>query len=156
MIKIMFKPFFKKYVGLFVSMVFVSMLSIAMLCAFASTLFNLQEEYKRYLNEYENIDAVFKTDLIERATISDIETVEGVERVDYRLTLDSRMVNANDRILTSRLFTFNENENQIFKRYILEKIDKKVVINTAVNLAKKYIEENQAKFINAILDGVLK
>ena len=33
--------------------------------------------------------------------------------------------------------------------------DKVVIINIAVNLAKKYIEEKQAKFINAILDGVL-
>ena len=33
--------------------------------------------------------------------------------------------------------------------------DKKVIINIAVDLAKKYIEEKQAKFINAILDGVL-
>ena len=40
--------------------------------------------------------------------------------------------------------------------YYVEKVDKKVVINTAVSLAKKYIEEKQAKFINAILDGVLK
>ena len=35
-------------------------------------------------------------------------------------------------------------------------VDKKVVINVAVNLAKKYIDDKQAKFINAILDsGVL-
>ena len=40
--------------------------------------------------------------------------------------------------------------------YYVEKVDKKVVINTAVDLAKKYIEEKQAKFINAILDGALK
>ena len=40
--------------------------------------------------------------------------------------------------------------------YFVEKVDKKVVINIAVDLAKKYIEEKQAKFINAILDGVLK
>ena len=41
--------------------------------------------------------------------------------------------------------------------YFIEKVDKKVVINIAVNLAKKYIDEKQAKFINAILDaGVLK
>ncbi|MCR5308969.1 MAG: transcription antitermination protein NusB [Bacilli bacterium] len=40
--------------------------------------------------------------------------------------------------------------------YFVEKIDKSVVINTAVDLAKKYVEEKQAKFINAILDGVLK
>ena len=36
------------------------------------------------------------------------------------------------------------------------KVDKKVVINTAVELAKKYVEEKQAKFINAILEKVLK
>ena len=35
------------------------------------------------------------------------------------------------------------------------KIDKGVVINTAVELAKKYVEEKQAKFINAILQKVL-
>ena len=37
----------------------------------------------------------------------------------------------------------------------VEKIDKRIVINVAVDLAKKYIEEKQAKFINAILDEVL-
>lgn len=40
--------------------------------------------------------------------------------------------------------------------YYVEKVDKKIVINIAVDLAKKYIEDKQAKFINAILDGVLK
>ena len=39
--------------------------------------------------------------------------------------------------------------------YYVEKIDKRIVINTAVELAKKYIEDKQAKFINAILDEVL-
>lgn len=41
--------------------------------------------------------------------------------------------------------------------YFIEKVNKKVVINIAVDLAKKYIDDKQAKFINAILDnGVLK
>ena len=41
--------------------------------------------------------------------------------------------------------------------YFIEKVDKVVVINTAIELAKKYIDEKQAKFINGILDsGVLK
>ena len=39
--------------------------------------------------------------------------------------------------------------------YYVEKTDKKIVINVAVNLAKKYIDPKQAKFINAILDKVL-
>ena len=40
--------------------------------------------------------------------------------------------------------------------YFVEKVDKKIVINTAVDFAKKYVDEKQGKFINAILDGVLK
>ncbi|MBQ6731270.1 MAG: hypothetical protein IJR08_05125, partial [Bacilli bacterium] len=39
--------------------------------------------------------------------------------------------------------------------YYVEKIDKRIVINVAVDFAKKYIEEKQAKFVNAILDEVL-
>ena len=40
--------------------------------------------------------------------------------------------------------------------YFVEKVDKKVVINVAVDLAKKYIDDKQGKFVNAILDsGVL-
>lgn len=41
--------------------------------------------------------------------------------------------------------------------YFIEKADKAVIINVAVELAKKYIDDKQAKFINGILDsGVLK
>ena len=40
--------------------------------------------------------------------------------------------------------------------YVEKDVDKAVVINIAVNLAKKYIDDKQAKFINGILDnGVL-
>jgi len=35
-------------------------------------------------------------------------------------------------------------------------VDRKVIINTGVELAKKYIDPKQAKFINAILDGVIE
>ena len=40
--------------------------------------------------------------------------------------------------------------------YYAEKVDKKIVVNVAVDLAKKYIDDKLAKFIYGILDGVLK
>lgn len=40
--------------------------------------------------------------------------------------------------------------------YFVEKVEKRIVIDIAVNLAKKYIDDKQPKFINGILDGVLK
>lgn len=39
--------------------------------------------------------------------------------------------------------------------YTIEKIEKAIIIDVAVNLAKEYIEEKQARFINAILDETL-
>ncbi|MCQ3035725.1 MAG: hypothetical protein MJ248_05905 [Bacilli bacterium] len=40
--------------------------------------------------------------------------------------------------------------------YYVEKIEKRIVISIAVDLAKKYVEEKQGKFVHAILDEVLK
>ena len=40
--------------------------------------------------------------------------------------------------------------------YYVEKVDKRIVINIAVELAKKYIDPKQSKFINAILNEVLQ
>ncbi len=40
--------------------------------------------------------------------------------------------------------------------YFVEKIEKRIVISIAVDLAKKYVEEKQGKFVHAILDEVLK
>ena len=40
--------------------------------------------------------------------------------------------------------------------YYVEKVDKRIVIDIGVNLAKKYIDPEQAKFIHAILDGALQ
>lgn len=43
-----------------------------------------------------------------------------------------------------------------YAHYKTEQVPKGVVISIAVDLAKKYIEPKQAKFINAILDETLK
>ena len=40
--------------------------------------------------------------------------------------------------------------------YYVEKVAKRIVIDIAIELAKKYIDDKQQKFINAILDGVLQ
>lgn len=39
--------------------------------------------------------------------------------------------------------------------YIIEKVSKAIIIDVAVNLAKEYVEEKQARFIHAILDETL-
>ena len=155
MIKIMFKPFFKRFWGLFFSMAFVSALSIAMLCAFASNMTNLQNTYKTYLEDYENIDGIVKTGLTEKEELQGIKDVEGVRDVDYRLTLDARMKKEDGRILTTRIFTFNESENNVFKPYVLSSIDRKSdMVN--VSIIRKFAENNHLSLGDIIEVGYFK
>lgn len=155
MIKILFKPFFKKYVGLFISMVFISLLSIALLSSFGSTILNLQKTYKDYLNEYGKIDGVFKTNLTSREDLAGITDVEGVSDVDFRLTLDARLLKNDNRIITSRILTFNETENNIFSRYIMDSCDRKEgEIN--VSVVRKFALNNNLKVGDSIQVGYFK
>ena len=152
MIKIMFKPFFKKFWGLFVSMVFVSALSIAMLCAFASNIYNLEKTFKKYLVDYENVDGMVKVGFTNKTDLEGITDVEGVNHIDYRLTLDSRMKNKDGRIITSRIFSFNDRENNVFRPYVLEGIERKEnVVN--VSVIRKFAENNKIKVGDTIEVG---
>ena len=42
-----------------------------------------------------------------------------------------------------------------YARKEVEQVDRSIIIDSSVALAKKYIDPKQAKFINAILDGAL-
>ena len=155
MIKIMFKPFFKKYWGLFVSMVFVSALSIAMLCAFGSNISNLQKTCNTYLKEYQNVDAMVKTSFVKREDLNDIEDVEGVDHVDFRLTIDARLKREDGRVLTARVFSMNEKENNIFKPYVVSSIDRKEnFVN--VSVLKRFADNNNIKLGDIIEVGYFK
>ncbi|MBP5408156.1 MAG: FtsX-like permease family protein [Bacilli bacterium] len=155
MIKILFKPFFKKYVGLFISMVFISLLSISLLCSFASTIINLQKTYKDYLNEYGKVDAVVKTSIATRDELAELKNVEGVEEVDLRLTLDARLLKSDGRSITSRIITFSETENNIFNRYIIDKTDRKAgEIN--VSVVRKFALNNNLKVGDHVKVGYFK
>ena len=124
MLKTMLKPFLKKYFGLFISMVFVSALSIALLCTFGSTIANLRSSYRSYLNDYGDIDEQISTEFTTRENIlSFMNQISEVEKADARITLDAFMQRDDGRTIVSRIFSFNEHENTVFNRYILQKVE---------------------------------
>ncbi len=125
MLRIMLKPFFKRFIGLFISMVLVSSLAISLLCTFGSTIVNLNTTYKSYLNEYGDVDEQIATNFTTREKILSFSgKVDEVAAADARITLDSFLLKPDGRTIVSRIFSFNEKENKVFKRYILKKIDK--------------------------------
>ena len=155
MIKIMFKPFFKKYVGLFISMVFVSMLSIALLVTFASSITTLQETYKEYLEEYGKIDGLVKVGFTTRESLDGVREVEGVDNIEYRLTIDARLQKDDNRIITSRIYSYNDETDKIFHRYVLDSCPKN---NDAINVSvvNKFAKNNDIKLGDTIRVGFYK
>ena len=154
MIATMLKPFFKKFFGLFVSMVFVSLLSIGLLCCFGSVITNLRHTYENYLENYGMVDEQVTTNFMSRnKLVSYTEGIEEIEAVDARLTMDCYL-KKEDRTIVARIFSYNENENKIFGRYVSESVP----INqdkVNVSIASKYAFNNNFKAGDTIQLGFL-
>ena len=143
MIRTMLKPFLKKFIGLFISMVFVSSLAIGLFCSFSSTISNLQKTFGTYIDDYGKINAVANINFSEKSQFADITSVDGVKAVEYRLTMDAFLKKSNGRTITARLFTFKEDDT-ILKRYILESCEPSAdKIN--VSVVRKFAENNGFK-----------
>ena len=121
MVGTMFKPFFKRFFGIFLCMMVVSTLAIGLLISFGSTIYNLKKTFKTYLSDYGDVDAFIEVPFTEKETLKDITDLDCVESVEYRLTMNAYLQKNNGRTLTSRIFTFKDDGSSLFDRYVLEK-----------------------------------
>lgn len=142
MIKTMLRPFFKRFIGLFISMVFVSMLSVALLVSFTSAMTNLNTNYKSYKKNYGAVDALISTEFGLKNNLPDIETFDGVQAADTRITMDCFLKKPDGRTITSRIFTYDKEADKVFKRYIVKDGGYK---NDAINVSvvRKFAENNK-------------
>ncbi|MBR1747720.1 MAG: FtsX-like permease family protein [Clostridia bacterium] len=159
MIRTMLSPFLKKFVGLFISMIFVSMLSIGLLTAFASTISNLQSTFRDYLKSNGDVNAVASIGITKISDLSDITSVEGIEAVEYRLTMNAYLKKSDGRTITTRVHTFKDDNSSLFNRYILESCDKSedkinvsVVRKFAVNNGFRPGDSVKIGFFNTYVD----
>ncbi len=142
MIKTMLRPFFKRFLGLFFSMVFVSMLSVALLCCFGSSIVNTKNHYVNYVNEYQDMDELVSTQFVRRENLDCLnELTDVIDKYDSRLTVDCYLKKP-DRTLVARVFSYDDDpksefKNQIFKRYVLESTP---YVNKAVNFRGKEVD----------------
>ena len=142
MIRTLLKPFLKKYIGLFISMVFVSMLSVALLCAFGSTIVNVKNNYHSFVRDYEDASSIVSFDYTTKDKIDKLKTIEEIEAIDTRIVVDTYLKNEG-RTLVARVFSYRE-DDEIFKRYVVEKIDS---IDGEVNISvsRKFARNNNFK-----------
>ena len=138
MIKKMILPLLKKFIGIFISMIFVSVLAISLLSGEASSIYNLSESYKEYKSDYKSMDIMISTDSFNMGDM-DISNVEGIEESIYRYTLDIYFGYTNtgyEKIIYSRIYTYND-EDPLIKRYSYSKgTFNEYYLN--ISLAKKF------------------
>lgn len=138
-------PFFKKHLGLFISMVFISMLSIGMLACFGSTVVNLQRDYTSYLERNGEVDEQIHTQFTTRENLLAACDIPEVDKVDVRLTMDAYLHKDNGRNIITRIFTYNEEENQIFHRVIVDKEETPYQGGACISISRKFARTNGFK-----------
>ena len=134
----MFKPFFKRFFGLFISMVFVSMLAVGLLCCFGSCIVDVQKNYQDFVSEYQDVDEIISTDFTPRDTLLSVTDLDEVEKADARTVVDCYLYKeGSDRTIVSRVFSYNEESNVIFKRCPIKSVPtRKDMVN--VSVAEKF------------------
>ena len=149
----MFKPFFKRFFGLFISMVFVSVLSVGLLCCFGSCIIEVKKNYEDFVSEYQDVDELVAIGYTKREKLDVVANLKEVDKIDARIVVDCYLFKNEDKTIVSRIFSYNEEENTIFKRYVVEKTTpSKEHVN--ISVAKKFADNNNFKLGDTIELGV--
>ncbi len=144
MIKKMIWPLIKKFKGLFISMAFVSMISIALLIGFTNTLLNVSKSYDEFVEKYNAPSVVVTTNFHENEEDeATVKGVEGVNIVDHRLTINAYMKKNDGRVITSRIFTYKDSAalGKFFVVSSAEVEDDKPVLS----IDKRFADNNKIK-----------
>ena len=116
MIKAYLRPLFKRYAGIFASMVAVSMLAISLMVSFLTALNNLSEELVEYRNAYGSADGLVDTSLVSRSSFDGISDLPEVADAEERLVTYCNVQKADARVITCRLLTYKSNDD-VYKLY---------------------------------------
>lgn len=146
MIKTMFRPFFKRFFGLFCSMVFVSVLAVGLLCCFGSCLIDVKNDYIEFVNNCQNMDVQVNTQITSRDNLlNSLNNIEEIDKVDARLTIDCYLYKEEqERTIVARVFSYNEETNKIFKRITVDSVTPSET-TTNICVLEKFAKNNNFK-----------
>ena len=145
MIKTLFKPFFKKHLGLFISMVFVSLLAVGLLVCFGSTIINARDSYQDFVTEYEDVDELVSTNFTTRNKLLSVSSLDEIDKAEARLVVDCFLKkNEQERAIVSRVFSYNNENKNIFNVYSLKQATPhQTLVN--IGVSEKFAKNNDFK-----------
>ena len=87
MIRLLLRSYIKRFISIFIALVFISALSAGIFNAFLSAKEHLVNDVNRFFNEYGYVDEQISLKLDEREEYMDLYEMEGVASIDMRLTI---------------------------------------------------------------------
>ena len=144
MIRLLLRSYIKRFISIFLALIFIGGLSAGIFNAFLSAKEHLTNDPNRFFNEYGYVDEQISLTLDERDEYMDLYDVEGVESIDMRLSFDVHLRKSNGRTINSRILTYSNSDNEIMKRYVISELPRKEgEFNVAIS--NKYAQNNGFK-----------
>ena len=144
MTRFLLRSYIKRFLSIFLALIFISGLSAGIFNAFLSAKGHLSEDPSRFFNEYGFVDEQISLPLDERDEYQDLYNLEGVSKVDMRLSFDVHLVKEDGRIINSRVVTYNGSDDEIMKRYVINELPRKE-FDFNVMLSHKFAQNNGYK-----------
>lgn len=120
MVRLLLRAYIKRFLSIFLSLIFIGSLSAGLFNAFLSAKDHLQNDPIRFFNAYGYVDEYISIPLDERSEYMGLYEIEGVESIDMRLSLDVHLQKDDGRIINARILTYSGEENEIMKHHIAE------------------------------------
>lgn len=144
MIRLLLRSYIKRFLSIFLALIFISGLSAGIFNAFLSSKEHLSNDPSRFFNQYGYIDEQISLALDEKEEYMDLYDIEGVSSIDMRLSFDVHLEKNDGRTINSKILTYSNNDNEIMKRYIVNELPRKEnEYNVAIS--NKYATNNGFK-----------
>ena len=145
-------PLIKKFLGLFLSMIFVSILAICLVTAFTSAVYNLKEGHNKYIKEYDNISYFISTDFKEKEEYKDLYNIDGIDSLTMRISLNCFYKRTDDSISSIKLISYKDNNES--KKYVHKSV-KKDINYSNVSIPKTFAKKNNINLNDKLNIGFL-
>ncbi|MDO4940250.1 MAG: FtsX-like permease family protein [Erysipelotrichaceae bacterium] len=107
MVSILVYPLFKKYIKLFFGISIALALSMSLLFGLTSACDSVDKSLDTFASQYRYADGIITTKVLDKNICKEIENINGVKSLNYRLTFDFQGKLSNGRYINVRAITYN-------------------------------------------------
>ena len=123
MVRLLLRAYIKRFLSIFLSLIFIGSVSAGLFNAFLSAKDHLYNDPIRFFDAYGYVDEYISVPLDERSEFNRLYELDGVASIDMRLSIDAHLKKDDGRVINSRIFTYNDEEGEIISTRAVHHFD---------------------------------